>query len=338
MKRIRFVVLALACICLLCACGKDGQVNGRVTAYDNGILSVQTEKGKTVDLIVDSQKTGIFDLMGTGRENLLESEEELHVQVNYTKKQGNCFAEFIWVDGMLYKNAMQLSDGTPIDLWEHGSWREYCLEDGTVLLMEDNFGGPENHSYWNELLYSEEFSEEAQQGILNYYSEMGLRYDVPTLLEDAMLVLAFSEEFNTQYVSQHTGLTAWNEYIICCQMNLTIPQERTNGYADSFCEGAVFDRETGEHISNFDLFTLTPEELECYLLDQLDVDGTLDRENILLNLKPEQIVMNRNGSMEFYLTDRREGNYTGMLQIGLTPEQAREILHPWAVIDMENNS
>ena len=166
---------------------------------------------------------------------------------------------------------------------------------------------------------------------------MGNRYDIPTLLEDAYLVYTFSKEFNNHYVSQYTGIEAWNDHIICCQQNLTIPQERTNGYADYFCEGAVFDRNTGEVISNFDLFTISPEELEDYLLDQLDQDGTLDRENIQLNLKPEQIVLCRDGDIEFFLVDRVENGVRGMLQMNLPSKQAKEILQPWAIVGLENN-
>ena len=55
-------------------------------------------------------------------------------------------------------------------------------------------------------------------------------------------------------------------------------------------------------------------------------------------MKPEQIVLLRDGSIEFYLVDRTEGDYREMLVIGLTPEQAREILQPWAVMEEENIS
>jgi len=336
MKRIRYVFLTLVCICLLCACGNQKRVSGRVMAFENGILKVQTEKGKNYDILVDPQKTVIFGLVSGETEDRLDS--NCRVQVNWARKGGQRVAEHIWIDSRLYRNVMRLSDGTPVDVWERTGWREYCLEDGTPLLVEDNPGSLENNSRWNELLYYEEFPEAAQQGILRYYSELGNRYDISTLLEDAYLVYTFSEEFNNHYVSQYTGIEAWNDHIICCQQNLTIPQERTNGYGDYFCEGTVFDRSTGEVISNFDLFTITPEELEAYLLDFLDSDGTLDRENIQLNLKQEQIVLHRDGSVEFYLVDRTEGDYKGMLQIGLTPEQAREILQPWAVMKAENNS
>ena len=330
------LLFAAFCVLLLCACGNKRQVSGRVMAFENGILTVQTEKGKSHDFLVDPRKTTIFDLVPGEQENTLDS--NCRVQINWVREQGKRVAEYIWIDSRLQRNVLQLSDGTPIDIWARNGWREYCLENGAALLVEDNPGGPENNSRWNELLYYGEFSKAAQQGILNYYSEMGKRYDISGLLEDAYLVYCISEEYNNQYVSQHIGIEAWNDRIICCQMNLTIPRERTNGYADYFCEGAVFDRETGERISNYDLFALTPEELEDYLLDQLDHDGTLDRDSIRLNMKPEQIVLCRDGSIEFFLVDRTEGDYGEMLQLGLSSEQAREILKPWAVIGLENNS
>ena len=243
MKRIRFVFLTLVCICLLCACGNQKRVSGRVMAFENGILKVQTEKGKNYDILVDPQKTVIFGLVSGETEDQLDS--NCRVQVNWARKQGQRVAEHIWIDSRLHRNVMQLSDGTPIDVWERTGWREYCLEDGTPLLVEDNPGSLENNSRWNELLYYEEFPEAAQQGILRYYSQLGNRYDILTLLEDAYLVYTVSEEFNNHYVSQYTGIEAWNDHIICCQQNLTLPQERTNGYGDYFCEGTVFDRSTG---------------------------------------------------------------------------------------------
>ena len=324
------LLLAALCVLLLCGCGDQKRITGRVLSFEQGTLTVQTEKGKTYDFLVDSQETSIFDLVTIHGEKPLDS--DCRVDVNWTRKQGKRCAEFIWIDARLQRDALQLSDGTSIDLWEYNGYRDYCLKDGTILLMEETPVWPDAASRWDELLYSEDFPEAAQQGIRVYYKEMGLRYDIPTLLEDAWLMYGLSEEYNAKLVGQHVSIEAWNDRIICCQMNLTIPRERTNGYADYFCEGAVFDRETGAGISNFDLFTLTPEELEDYLLD------FLDNENIQLNLQPEQILLCRDGTIAFFLVDRTEGNYSGMLHAVLSPEQAREILHPWAVIEPENNS
>lgn len=336
MKLAKMLLPLFLCILLLCGCASQKRTSGRVVSFENGILTVQTENGKVYDFQVEFQKTSIFRLVGNDDEKRIDSNDR--VDVHWVRKQGARCAQVIWVDARLQQNVMQLSDGTVIDLWEHSGYRDYCLEDGTVLLMEETLGGPENNSRWNELLYYEDFPEAAQQGIMDYYGKMGLRYDVAALLEDAWVVHGLSEAYNTQLVSQSIGIDAWNEHIICCRMNLTIPQERTNGYADYFAEGAVFDRETGAHISGYDLFRLTPEELEDYLLDQLDADGTLDRSGIRLNLKPEQIVLGRDGCVEFYLMDSVENGVKNALQIGLNAEQSREILQPWAVIEPGNDS
>lgn len=335
MKRWRLFA-AVFCVLMLCACGNKKQVSGHVLSFEDGNLTVQTEKGKVYDFLVEDQKTHIFNLVDGGQEEPLD--ENCRVQVTWVRNQDQRLAEFIWVNARLRRNVMQLSDGTAIDVWENTGYRDFCLKDGTILLMEETSSGPENASNWNELLYNEDFPEAAQQGIKSYYEKMGLRYDIPALLEDARLVYEISEIYNTKLVGQHVSLEAWNERIICCHMNLTIPLEKTNGYADYFCEGAVFDRQTGEHISNYELFTFTPEELEDYLLDQLDHEGTLDREAVQLNLSPEQIVLQRDGSIAFFLVDRMDHGVGGMLQMGLSPEQAREILQPWAVMEQENNS
>lgn len=329
--KMRFLAALLLISCFLTACGGEKRTSGQVVSFENGILTVQTENGKAYDFQVDSQKTVILSLADDGQDAALDS--DCRVQVNWTRKQGVRHAEVVWVDARLQRNVMQLSDGTHIDLWQYSGYRDYCLEDGTVLLMEECPVGPENNSRWNELLYDEAFPEAARQGILDYYAQMGLRYDVAALLEDAWLVYGVAEAYNTKLVGQHIGVEAWNKSIICCQMNLTIPLARTNGSAQMICEGAVFHRETGERISNYDLFTLTPEALEAYLLDLLDADGSLDRSSIQLNLKPEQIVLRRDGGIEFFLVDTVENGTGSALQIGLNEEQARQILHPWAVLE-----
>lgn len=328
----KMLFAALFLAVLLCGCSKE-PITGTVTAFEAGILTVQTEGGKTYDFVVEPLNTTIFNIAGEGNAAFLEDAPDHRVQVNYSKKDGKLLAEHIFVNARLHRGEIHLADGTPIDVWKYAGRNEYCLENGTALLMEDNTGGPENTHPWNELLYNEDFPEPAQKGILDYYREMGQRYDIPTLLEEAYRVYGFVEEYNTQVVSQYVGIEAYNERIICCQMNLTIPQERTNGYADYFSEGTVFDRETGAVIPNYDLFAVTPEELETCLLNQLDHDGTLDRENIQLNLKPEQIVMRRDGGIDFFLVDRVDNGVRSMLQMGLSPEQAREILQPWAMVE-----
>lgn len=330
MKRWRLVFAAF-CVLLLCGCGRGKQVIGQVTAYENGILSVRTDVGKTYDFLVNPSDTVIFGLV-EDEQDPLGNGSDREVQVTYSQKKGKCYAQTVWVCARLYRNAMTLSDGTPIAIWERNGWREYCLEDGTVLLVEDNIGSLENDSDWNMLLNGENFPEKAQQEILDYYWEMGQRYDIPALLENAYRVYSFSEEYDNQYVCQSIDIEDWNDSIICCKMCLILPQENSNGEGEAFFEGAVFDRQTGAHIPNYDLFTLTPEELEDYLLDQLDQNGTLDRENIQLNLKAEQIVLCRDGDIEFYLVDRVEGDHSEMLQIGLSKKQAQEILKPWAMI------
>ena len=174
---------AALCCLLLCACGNQKQISGRVTAYEAGILTVRTEKGKSYDFLVEPLKTSIFDLVSGEEEEALDS--NCMVQVIWGRKLGQRTAEHIWIHAKLQSNAMQLSDGTPIDVWKYGGRNEYCLENGTALLVEDNTGGPENVGRWNELLYTEDFPEAAQQGIKDYYGEMGLRYDLGVILEDA---------------------------------------------------------------------------------------------------------------------------------------------------------
>lgn len=332
MKRWIRILEVLLCCLMLCGCGHKKEIAGQVTNYEEGTISITTDKGKTYDFVMPQPEVVLMTVIGFDQEDFAEDWDGCFAHVAYRREKGTLYAETVLVTHKLYRNVMRLSDGTPIDVWTDGIWREYRLEDGTVLLIEENPGGPENMSGWNERMYNDDFSEAAQQGIMDYYAEMGQRYDISALLEEAYRVYGFVEEYDTQMVSQFTGIEAYNEKIICCQMSLTIPQERANGCSCYFSEGTVFDRATGAVISNYDLFAIAPEELEEYLLDCLDADGDLDRENIQLNLKPEQIVLRQDGGIDFFLVDKVENGVGGMLQMGLSLEQAGDILQPWAMV------
>ena len=52
----------------------------------------------------------------------------------------------------------------------------------------------------------------------------------------------------------------------------------------------------------------------------------------------EQILLLQDGGIEFYLVDRVDNGMKSMLQIGLPPEMAQQILHPWAVVAMEDKT
>ena len=61
MKWWKVFCMVLCCL-LLCACGNQKQISGRVLAFENGVLTVQTEKEKTYSFLVDDLKTSVFNL------------------------------------------------------------------------------------------------------------------------------------------------------------------------------------------------------------------------------------------------------------------------------------
>ena len=55
-------------------------------------------------------------------------------------------------------------------------------------------------------------------------------------------------------------------------------------------------------------------------------------------LKPEQIILCQDGGIEFCLTDRVDNGVKSTLLMGLSAEQAKRILHPWAWLGLSETS
>lgn len=70
-----------------------------------------------------------------------------------------------------------LSDGTNVYVWRGSGYDNYRLADGTVLLRVDDSSVPEN-SYVGGVESLDDLSEAAKAGVLEFYDEQGLLYDV----------------------------------------------------------------------------------------------------------------------------------------------------------------
>ena len=82
------------------------------------------------------------------------------------------------VNGMITRNALSLSDDTPIDVVkQHMFGTKYQLSDGTELLWEHTSSGPDN-VYVGGIESFDDLSEAAKDRVLSFYTDRGLLYSV----------------------------------------------------------------------------------------------------------------------------------------------------------------
>lgn len=184
-------------------------------------------------------------------------------------------------------------DGTSAFLWQSDLGnKNYKLADGTTLLTIQAPSGPDN-VYVGGVDSFEDLSQSVQQAVSAFYEEQGLLYDTQSELENAYAEYLTCKENETEYhnrlISQDISPTASNENIMCFLTSVILPVDGQTGQEIRL--GAVFDRNTGEVLSNWDLFTLPQENLRQWLIDAFDVaDPTLQAE-MKAALKPEYIIL-----------------------------------------------
>lgn len=229
------------------------------------------------------------------------------------------------------KDAAALSDGTSVDRWQYPNSAVYTLKNKTELLTVQNPGGPEN--VW--VIGRESFhdlGEKAQDRIRAFYQEQGLLYE-----EKAVLEQAYSDyrkagkprEFQAYMLSQETSLVSSSSRVICFQTLVLLPNDGASEY--EYRIGAVFDKTTGEHIENEDLFSCPMKEAIQVMLDLAGVEDSALREEMKNAFQEEYIT---------FLPDHLEicfpkgtlpsQEYTCILSLAYD-EGLSEILYEWAV-------
>ena len=155
-------------------------------------------------------------------------------------------------------------------------------------------------------------------------------YDVEVELEHAYKdYLENPEEFDSYYVAQTISPSASNEKMLWYLTSVMLPLNETSGQEIRL--GAAFDRETGEHISNFELFTCPEEELLQKLLDCAKLTDDDLRAEMEAAFRPEYITFfPENIEVAFPAGTLPSQEYSYMLGLDVN-EEVREILQDWAV-------
>lgn len=342
MKRLICTVLLLMAVLTGCAKGAR-EFNGEILAFnhvdgDGEVYSfrLQRQDGKEFEIFL-REDTSILSRVDTmdHREFREGGHTGLQVNVEYEKISGCYMARSVHINGQRFESAMALEDGTRIDVVEKmfGS-RDYCLEDGTVLLHERDRVGPENMG--GAAFSFDDLNGQVQEKVLAYYDAMEPRYDLGGLLEQAYdkwyILNNNREEFTGDTVSCDIYPSAANEKLVFYGSEIWMPGENGN---EILREGAVFDRETGEWISSFDLFTCDEQALLDAVFELTRLDDERLMEEIRGAISPENILFEPEGISLWFSAEELPGH--GLSHGTAVPYQEGigHLMHPWAVPDSE---
>ncbi len=185
--------------------------------------------------------------------------------------------------------SLNLSDGTNVDVIKNSGSISYLLSDGTELLRVKNPSGPDNVIVGGTDNFID-LSETAQANVLAYYSKQGLLYDVNEVLEEAYTEYQNTEnkdDFSSYMLSQEISPSASNERVLYFRTSVFLPIDSQNGQEVHL--GAAFDRETGSHIDNWELFSCSEEEVKQTLLDIAQIKNSPLREEMEAVFSPEYL-------------------------------------------------
>lgn len=269
-------------------------------------LLVQTDSGDQVGILL-TEETHISPLEnGTYTRPALWAELKPDVEVlalcfparkTLTTQDGQKFPAYesrnVEVTGRLTRGGAVLKDGTVLDVMErtrHPAGRTYSLPDGVDLLTVAAPSGPAN--VFSGGLSLSALSEAAQEKVVAFYEERGLLYDEAALLE---LVYAqwktMGEDFSSYYLEQSTSPSASSSQVMYFLTTVTIPTAHGDNCTNYDLQlGDAFDRETGEHLDPWDLFTCPKEEAIAALLKADWISESL-RAEMEAAFTPERMVL-----------------------------------------------
>ena len=343
-------IFAIMCCITMVACSAEKEVFGEVMEVlvdqvtGTEVYVVQTEEKEDIGIIMGGSSylipwTDEFDeevfQAGTQTGVIVSAacdRAKKTITINEGKEIPAYQARRVSVTGILHRNAMQLSDGTPVDILKDSTFGRihYRLPDGMELLMVSGVSGPDN-VYVIGLESFDDLSEPAKDSVLAFYEEQGLLYDVEYELERAYAAYleCDEEDFDSHLTGQDTSPSASTDRVMYFRTIVTHPIDGKHIYEEQL--GAAFDRETGEYISNLALFTCPEEEVLTRLLDIAGVTDSILRKEMETAFKPEYMVFSE-GNLEIQFTQgtlpSQEHSYFVAMDYD---ERLCSILHDWAV-------
>ena len=332
---------------LLTGCAKGSrEFNGEIIGYnrvdgDGELYSFQLlrQDGKEFEVFLREDTTVISWIDTMDRKSFYEDGDTgLLVNVEYKKISGCYMALSVHINGQRFENARVLADGTRIDVVEKmfGS-REYRLEDGTVLLYERDRVGPE---YMGGAPFAfDDLSEQVQEKVSAYYDARVPYYDLEEVLEEAYnkwyILSNNGKEFTGDTVSCDIYPSAANEKLVFYGSEIWVPGENGN---EVLREGAVFDRETGEWVSSFDLFACDAQELLDAVFELTKIQDQVLEAEIRAAMAPENIIFESEGISLWFSAEELPG-YGVSYGTGVPYQEGiGHLMQSWAVPEKLNNA
>lgn len=234
------------------------------------------------------------------------------------------------------EHAVTFTDGGTADLWRagHGPYSCYKLTDGTALLHVHDVSGPD-HVYVGGIDGFDDLNQTAQASAKAYYEKQGLLYDIHQELEDAYSEYSMCRDNGTGYearrISQDISPTASNDTIMCFLTTVSLPL--TGGSVREIRLGAVFDRETGRALSNWELFGLPEDEARQWILKAADISDPGLLSEMEAAMKPEYIILFPDAlEVAFPQGTLPSQEYSYVVGFDYDKE-LKAVLQPWAVPD-----
>ena len=236
----------------------------------------------------------------------------------------------MYLTGFLRPDAVTLADGTELGVWQYERATAYAAEDGTELLKVEEPVGPD-YTFSSGLSLSE-LGETAQENIAAWFEARGVLYDEQAELERAYaawLEAGDASDFQTWGLSQSIGLTALSEGV--AYFLTTVERPVGSFVMEQQRIGSAFDRETGEYIEAWELFTCPPDEAVRRILDLSELTEPEQRAEMEAAFEPECLT---------FFEDRLEVSFdrgvlpsceTGFTLVLDLDEDVLPLLQPWAV-------
>lgn len=313
MKKLRIFILALCCV-MLCGCSdKLHSLYGKVVA------SGRTEEGKAYCIlsiskeeeaaVIITEETYIYSGDQNADIESLKERDFADTEIWATgskvrdagiTREGKNIAAYqavsIDIAGYLSGDTVTLTDGAKINIWKHYDGVTYSAPDGTELLNAGYPVGPEN-SYVIGTESLDDVDEAARMRVVEFYAERGLLYDEMAELEraySAFMKSADPANYKLRHIEQRISPSASNDEVMYFITTVMLPLHDTGPDGATIHEyrsGEAFDKATGQHINNFDLFNCSPDKaLDCMIdISAGDIDPAL-RQEMHQAFKPECII------------------------------------------------
>ena len=340
--------LILLCALLLSACASRGTpgVSGKVVELHSGPKGIESfvmaSDGQLLGVTLTDSTYVLSWLDELSKEDFLSgSAPDVAVTVYFDGPKSRIVtgsgeeiesqeAEAVYLTGFLKPAATVLADGTELDVWQYEHATAYAAADGTEVLRVSEPSGPAD-TYYSGLSLSD-LGEAAQENIAAWFEARGVLYDEQAELERAYaawLEAGDASDFQTWGLSQRIVPTALSEGV--AYFLTTVERPVGNFVMGQQRIGSAFDRETGEYIEAWELFTCPPDEAVRRILDLSELTEPEQRAEMEAAFEPECLT---------FFEDRLEVSFdrgvlpsceTGFTLVLDLDEDVLPLIQPWAV-------